>query len=447
MISKILSTLEAGLKRMLSNTKMFLVGILVFVFPLLFFWITQSFFTTAYNNTNTAEKNTVSVLHDSLSYLLTHDKADSENISELINLYQKENSTISKIRIVDEIDNEFVVINAVDANLIGSVVTSDQLYRDLPFSAENSSFIVETTINGVRTWQAFRTVHVENNKLFIFTEHKFSVIDSVMLARRQQSYLGLTAIFLFLIALAYWLNKQTYWQKKYFILEGQLHDRDLFSNMIAHEFRTPLTAIKGYASLLEEAKNLNKDEFRFATNIRTSADRLVLLVNDFLEVARLQSGKIKVEIKEIDLRSVLRSVVENLQELASKKNLKLEFVESKEVIPFKTDKNRITQVLTNIVTNSLKYTESGTVTLECIEKKGEVVIYVKDTGTGISAEDQQKLFEPFARVGNVDETKIVGTGLGMWITKHLVTLLGGTIGVESIKGVGTHIVISFKVED
>lgn len=447
MISKFLITLNAGFKTMLSNTKMLFVGVLVFVFPILFFWITQSFFTTAYNNINTSEKNVVSILHDSLSSQLLHNKPDSENISELIEMYKQENQTISKIKIVNEAEGQFRVVNAVDSDSIGTIVTSDQLYRDLPFSAEDNSFIVETTINGVRTWQAFRSVHTKENDFIIFTEHKFALIDSVMLARRQQSYFGLTAIFLFLIALAYWLNKQTYWHKKYTVLETRLKERDLFSNMIAHEFRTPLTAIKGYASLLEEDKHLNKDSFRFAKSIHISADRLVLLVNDFLQVARLQSGKIQIKIEEINLHSVLKNVIQDLQELASKKNLKLELEQTKEFIPFKTDKNRMTQVLTNIITNSLKYTDSGTVTVECKEKKGEIVIYVKDTGTGISAEDQQKIFEPFSRVGNVDSTKIVGTGLGMWITKQLVTLLDGNIGVESIKGVGTHVVISFEVED
>ena len=93
---------------------------------------------------------------------------------------------------------------------------------------------------------------------------------------------------------------------------------------------------------------------------------------------------------------------------------------------------------------AIKYTNKGTVEVECAQIPGEVTIRIKDTGTGISAEDQKKLFAPFTRVGGVDDTATTGTGLGMWITKQLVTLLGGTIGVESIKGVGTHIVINFR---
>ena len=104
----------------------------------------------------------------------------------------------------------------------------------------------------------------------------------------------------------------------------------------------------------------------------------------------------------------------------------------------------MTQVVTNIVTNAIKYTESGSVTLECAYKTNILTIKVKDTGTGISADDQQKLFAPFTRVGGVDDSAITGSGLGMWITKQLVELLGGSVGVESIEGIGTHIVMTFK---
>jgi signal transduction histidine kinase len=101
------------------------------------------------------------------------------------------------------------------------------------------------------------------------------------------------------------------------------------------------------------------------------------------------------------------------------------------------------QILTNVVSNSLKYTPQGVVELQCSQQGKYVEIIVKDTGTGISAEDQKKLFAPFVRVGGVDQTVTTGTGLGMWITKQLVEILGGDIGVESIKGVGTHVVITF----
>lgn len=444
MISKIISLLHSGLAVMKNNSRLVLVGVLVFIFPLLFLWVVQNFFETAYNNIDTAEKQKVSLLHDALAGILTYNDNSSETIENLIVKIANENKDVTKIRIVQKDDNGFKIIFSQDNNQIGKYEESDQLYRSLPLSGNTDSFIYQTYINNVRVWQAFRSVRAQEGELLIFSEHSFALIDAVMSARKQQAYLSLSVIFAFLISLAYWLNKQVYWLGKYNHLAKKMDEQDMFIKMIAHEFRSPLTAIKGYASLLADSKNLSLDEIRFANNINGSAHRLVVLVNDFLEVARLQAGKISIIKEKQDINPMLQKVTSELQSLAANKGLSLKFITNNEPIVLNTDLNRLTQVLTNIVSNAVKYTEAGSVSVEAVSRAGEVVITVKDTGTGISAEDQQKLFSQFTRVGGVDKTSIAGTGLGMWITRELVTLLGGTIGVESIKNIGTHVVIVFR---
>jgi signal transduction histidine kinase len=443
MISSILTTLEQGLKVMRSNSRLLLVGILLFVFPLLFVWITQSFFSTAYNNIDSSQKQRVSMLHDSLQVVLQEEIKDDVLLSKLIDQYMSENTDITKIRVVEPETEGTLITYSFDPQEVGTYVVSDSLFKNLPLSSANGAFIYPTSINDVRTWQVFSSVEKAGTSYVIFSEHSFQLIDSIMLARQQQSYLGLSAIFIFLIGLAYWLNRQVQWEKRHGKLVKQLEDRDLFSNVIAHEFRAPLTAIKGYASFLEESDTLDFENKRFANNIRISAERLVLLVNDFLEVARLQSGKIEFKNESVDVRHVLTKVIEDLQITADNKNLQLVYESPKQPILMKTDSARLAQVITNIVSNSIKYTESGLIELECISEASQLTIRIKDTGMGISAEDQKKLFAPFMRVGEVDKTTITGSGLGMWITKQFVALLGGEIGVESIKGVGTHVVITF----
>jgi signal transduction histidine kinase len=253
----------------------------------------------------------------------------------------------------------------------------------------------------------------------------------------------LSLIFTFLIALAYWIHRQADWERQYHQLHTTLKERDLFSNMIAHELRTPLTAIKGYASFLQESPNLDTEEQRYADTIRESAERQVLLVNDFLEIARIQSGKMKIEPTQVDVNKTIPSIVETLQPEATAKQLQLIYTPALQTQPLVTDENRLVQVLTNIITNSIKYTDTGTVEVTCEATRAGIAIRVKDTGMGISAEDQKKLFAPFARVGGVEHTSTSGTGLGMWITKQMIELLGGSINVESIKGVGTHVVLQF----
>ena len=105
----------------------------------------------------------------------------------------------------------------------------------------------------------------------------------------------------------------------------------------------------------------------------------------------------------------------------------------------------LTQILTNLINNAIKYTAEGTIEIAVIEVRKAVEIRIKDTGFGMSAEDQTRLFAPFMRVGGGSQIKnITGSGLGMWLTKLMTEKLGGTIGVESIKGVGTHVVLRFK---
>ncbi|MBP6881063.1 MAG: HAMP domain-containing histidine kinase [Candidatus Pacebacteria bacterium] len=444
--SGLISLFRRGLEAMRFDSRLLLVGILVFIFPVIFIWATHSFYLTAYDNIHTAEKLRVGMVHDTFSAYLSSAITDTDILGKLITSITKDNDDITALRIYRESQNGMLVVAAEDSGLVGQYDPQAETIKEMGFSNVLDFQMRELQVAGVRYWNAYRRVVIDNDFYYIFSQHDLSRIDKTMAYRRQQSYLGLTAVFLFLIGLAYWIHRQSYWHGKYEKLSETLHERDLFSNMIAHEFRSPLTAIKGYASFLEESTALPPDERRFASNIRQSAEHLVELVSDFLEVARLQSGKLKIEKQLVDVRGTVSTTVENLTGMAAEKGLHLVYDPGSKPVMFETDASRLLQVLTNLVTNAIKYTKSGTVTLSCTEEYKTVVIRVMDTGMGISAEDQQKLFAPFTRVGGVDAAQITGTGLGMYITKQLVSLLGGSIGVESIKGVGTHLVVTLKVD-
>jgi signal transduction histidine kinase len=421
-----------------------LVAILLFVFPLLFVWVTQSFFVSASDNINTAQKQRIGMIHDTLTAVLQSDLSNQEIVLDVTRSLAVNNPDIQKITVYDETENGFLVYSAIDTGLVDTYDPMAIGISDIGFSKTLDFQQFPVSIDGKRIWRTYKQVLVEGRFLYIFTEYDLSQIDATMTYRRQQSYFGLSAIFLFLIVLAYWLNKQVNWQKHHSLLAKQLEERDMFSSMIAHEFRAPLTVIKGYASFLQQSSNLPPEEKGFAGSIRSSSERLVFLVNDFLEVARLQSGKLKIERVDVDLRDVLSKVVADSRGLAEAKGLKLSYVAGDLPVLLKTDQARLIQILTNIINNAIKYTEKGSVNLELTDTRAGVNIRIKNTGMGISAADQQKLFTQFTRVGGVDQTNVTGSGLGMWITKQLVALLRGTIGIESITGVGTHVVINFR---
>lgn len=431
------------------SSRLLLVGVLVFVFPLLFIWAGQNFYKTANDNIETVLKYETGIVSDTLQAVLVSTNADKDTLNAAIRVIMHENSAndpvnISAIRVYTETVNGMQVVAADRDELVGQFDPAAEGLKEKKFTNSEPFLLEYYLVNDERVWWAHKRVSIDNHFYYIFSEFNLAEIDSRIAYRQQQSFLALSPIFLFLIALAYWLARQVHWRKRYELQAETIQERDLFSNMIAHEFRSPLTAIKGYASFLEDSQSLPSEERRFAANIRQSAEHLVALVSDFLEVARLQSGKLKIEKQDIDIRTVLATTVENLVVMANEKGLELTYDPESKPIIFKTDQTRLLQVLTNLVTNAIKYTQTGTVKLSCTIDYKSVVIRVMDTGMGISAEDQQKLFAPFTRVGGVDSSSITGTGLGMYITKQLITLLGGTIGVESIEGVGTHLVVTLK---
>jgi len=440
MVSKLLYALERGWAQLISNGKLVFLAAILFVLPLLFIVVLEGFYAAAAANVQTAEQQRVGAIHDAVEALV-REKTD---ISQALTTIASKNSDITKFRLLDQTSQEIIkIIAAADESLIGATTTESTALRIANVTPGDTFEIPMTTESG-RIIQAVRFITTPSGEYYLFSEHSRVAFDTTLQKRKQDAYLLLSLLFFFLIALAYWVNRQTDWERKYTKLASTLQERDLFSNMIAHEFRTPLTAIKGYASFLQESKTLTAEESRFADVIGDSAQRLVLLVNDFLEVARIQSGRMKLEKTEVDVREPIKEVFVSLQAKAAEKKLQLVYTPSLKAQILKTDRNRFIQILTNIISNSIKYTNAGTVEISCEVDRHGVTIRVKDTGMGISAEDQQKLFAPFSRVGGVEKSATTGTGLGMWITKQMIELLGGTIAVESIKDVGTHVVLHFK---
>lgn len=438
MIQTTLQRLKDGVKAMQTNSRLLMVGILVFVFPLLFVWVNEGFFETAHTNVTTAEKRNISLFHDVIEANL---RSNPEVLQDFISEIIESNDSINDVRIVQKIDRDLRIRYAIEG-LVGQNEDSTELYVTAAVTP-GQSFIFEFSPNGDRVWQVFRYVEIEDEEFYIFSEHSFAVTDSVINARRQQSYVGLTLIFFFIIALAYWLARQVNWQNNYKQLHSVLKEQELFTSVIAHELRAPLTAIRGYASFIEEGADTSSKNKQYAITIKKSAERVLLTVNDFLEVARIHAGQLKLKLEPVNLCTVIDNVISELESSAKEKGLSLRKDINKSSLVITTDKKYLFQALINLVSNAIKYTESGSITLHVKQTRTKTVLRVEDTGTGISAEDQQRLFMPFVRVGESDSLQATGSGLGLWITKKILEELGADVGVESIKNVGTHVVVTF----
>ena len=284
-------------------------------------------------------------------------------------------------------------------------------------------------------------ITVDGRDFFLLTANSRESVDRLFTIRLQKTLFSLVPIYLFILALAYWHIKLTDYRYLYINVRKANEMKDLFTNMIAHELRAPLTAMRGYASMIDESAE-DEEQRKYALRIKDSSERLLAIVNDLLDVARIQSGKLSVVHESYDVSEVVIAVTDELHVSAYEKHIKLSHSGAIETHLAVGDRKRLHQALTNLVSNAIKYTPEGGIELALEEKYASIEIRVKDTGMGISSEDQKQLFAPFFRVQNDDVSKITGTGLGMWITKQLIELMGGKIAVESIKGVGTHLVLT-----
>jgi len=220
------------------------------------------------------------------------------------------------------------------------------------------------------------------------------------------------------------------------LLRVQAH-KDEFIASVGHEFRTPMSAILGFNGLLRQQVAANPEDVKVVDLIRTSTEQLLHVVNDILDFSQLQAGKLVLQEESFALRESLAALVAKYESKAMAKGLSLH-LEATAVhnLWVKGDRLRLEQVLKNLLDNALKFTTVGSITLRVQPVGGGVLFEVQDTGIGIASEKQQKIFNRFEHADEQTNRKFGGTGLGLSICERLVTLQGGTIGVNSALGRG-----------
>lgn len=213
-----------------------------------------------------------------------------------------------------------------------------------------------------------------------------------------------------------------------------------FVSLVSHELRTPLTSIKGFVDLLFEleVERLSADQIEFLTIVRNNVDRLVAIINDLLDISRIESGHLMLDWSEFDLKQTIAEVAQSFQPQLATKRQRLT-VDVATSLPFILgDRARVLQILTNLVSNAHKYTpEGGEIAISARAEERFLAIDVADTGVGMTAEEIDQLFTKFFRARNRATQQAGGTGLGLTITRSLVEALGGQIDVTSQPGEGT----------
>lgn len=215
--------------------------------------------------------------------------------------------------------------------------------------------------------------------------------------------------------------------------------KDEFLSVASHDLRTPMTAMKGYLWLmLKKINQLPPDMAEKLRRIYNSSERMIALINDMLDVSRIESGRIKIVLETFDIVELAKDVEQELQGQAADEGVRLVIDGGSHII--RADRNRTHEVLVNLIGNALKFTpEQGSISVKFEEKGGMIATHVTDTGIGIAPQDLPKLFEKFSRIdtSSTPVAQVPGTGLGLFICKKIIELSGGLIGVQSEVGKGS----------
>jgi signal transduction histidine kinase len=222
------------------------------------------------------------------------------------------------------------------------------------------------------------------------------------------------------------------------------HKSEFLANM-SHELRTPLNAIIGFSEVLHERMfgELNDKQAEYLQDILTSGRHLLSLINDILDLSKVEAGRMELELSRFDLPAALDNAVTLIRERAARHGITLDLLVDSQVGPIVADERKVKQILLNLLSNAVKFTQDGGrvgVTAAAVSKGGEppgtVEVTISDTGIGISQEDQAMIFQEFRQVGSSAQRR-EGTGLGLTLTKKFVELHGGRISVTSEVGKGS----------
>lgn len=438
--------------------------LLIILIPILIVYNTV-FIIKKYNQTiDTALQQQVLTVGRTVYTFIENDLDNADFLQQKLDTLRERNNTFIEISILRHEDKDFKVIASTNRENIGKI--QNYKFYELSFLEEDNNalatdslrlkkstdgeYFFEPSEAGDPYWLVAMPLRdADGNKSALLSMRvSAQIVEQATRYNRNASVFLL--VFTIIIVVLFLSVAIRLWD--YALLYKKIKEvdkmKDEFISIASHELRTPVTGIKGYSELiidgtLGEASGEVKDGAR---KIFQATKRLAVLVEDLLNVSRIEQGRMEINSKAQDIQPIIKEVVEELAIQAEKKELELKYKASNESLPLvNIDKNRIKQILINIIGNSIKYTKKGTVEVRARVKDKKLEIMVKDSGIGMSVKERERLFQKFYRVQNENTKKISGTGLGLWITKELVNLMNGTISIDSIENVGTQVTILFPI--
>lgn len=381
----------------------------------------------------------------------------TEHLQAKLEQMAADNTELKSIDILIPDQEDFKIVASLDAASIGTI--PKYIYNTLAWQSSEAIAFSTTSpslssqdqklSSKERFWVIVQPVKNTSGEKVAIVSMKISskIIDDLTRGNLTRSIIILVVSIIIIILLL--LNNTRMFQ--YALLAKKLKEvdemKDDFISMASHELRAPITGIRGYLQMIidksfgdlpPEAEEKLKMVFREST-------RLNDLVDDLLNVSRIEQGRMQVAPKALNISLICEDIIESFAKQAKDKSLLIKQDIKLNIPAIWADEQKFKQVIVNIISNAIKYTAKGSVTLSAIKKDSMVEIKISDTGIGMSAKDREHLFEKFYRVRNEKTDGISGTGLGLWITKELVELMKGQMYVDSMENVGTQVTISLPV--
>ncbi len=422
------------------------LSLLIFL-PLILWWNTSFTIKSFEKNIDfTLQKKALSI-ENILGELVVEKISFPVELTEYIIKISEADSTIKDLKVLVFYDGQFRTIASYDRAEIG-VEISDPSFTLAWHQEQNIANL--TGGKEERFWRVVKPIYNDYGEKIALLSMALSLKSSDLLISEtaRLSYIVVFAAMLVCLFLVLQHTRLFHYLKLYKELREVDKMKDNFIRMAVHELQSPIVNIRGYIDLLREEteKVLSDKQKQDFSRVSVSAKSLSELIYDILEVARIERGALDFSLSQFSPQKIVEEVVDSAGLKASNKNLCLNY-SKKEIDWFiEANPNRFREILTNLIENAIKYTMSGKIDIkEWIDEKKQMYYFsIEDTGIGISGEEQKRLFERFYRVKNNDTAGVAGTGLGLWIVKSICEQIGGTIAIESIRGVGSKFVISFS---
>lgn len=448
MAQSALPTLKTGLSHFRKNSQLWWTLSLAVIIFMSFVFIANLFISIAQDAQDRLINVRIGSIQDTLVQYVDED-SNPIKLQESIENIATQNQTIREFRIVSTEGEEDVVLASLNTEEIGNTIESNNFLIQQGIFNEKESTTIENFDSEERFYFTVRGFTNSEGEVigYIETKQTLSQADLAINENIRTSIL----VFILILMLVMYLFFRHAKIVDYISLYRQLKEvdnlKDDFISMASHELKTPLTVIRGYTEFISEARELSEKNREYAKRIDLSAKQLTQLVEEMLDVSRIEQDRMKFEMSEFNLNDFLKELLKTFDVQAKEKGLELKFEEEGDTEHLiKSDKNKLRQAFVNIIGNSIKYTNEGEVKVYINTEKDKFIeIRVSDTGIGMTKEEQEKLFTKFYRVQNSETEEISGTGLGLWITKQIIQKLGGKLSVESIKGKGTDFVVKFKI--